>query len=252
MFTFATGCPINDKAFTRILYGICFFHALILERKKCGPLGWNLAYGFNQSDFVISVEFLKSILSERKHIQFESIRYMIGDIYYGGRITDKWDSRLMTTILQNFINDRIVNDPTYHLDDDGHFLIPRNTERREIIKFIEENIPIDPESTVFGLHSNSWITKDIQNSNYIINAMKLTQNYNDAREFEKEHFVTEFIADVQKVLPEPFDIEMCKEKCPFNYADSTNTIIIHEMERYNKLLVIIRKTCSDLEYMLDG
>ena len=47
-------CQCGYK-YKKLLFALCFFHSLLLERRKFLQLGWNIVYGFNDSDFEVHV-----------------------------------------------------------------------------------------------------------------------------------------------------------------------------------------------------
>lgn len=47
-------CNAQEK-YKKLLFALCFFHSVLIERKKFQYLGWNVVYSFNDSDFEVII-----------------------------------------------------------------------------------------------------------------------------------------------------------------------------------------------------
>ena len=85
------------------------FHALILGRRKFGSQGWSRKYSFNDGDLRICGDVLHNYLAGFEQVPYADLRYLYGEIMYGGHITDYWDRVTNNTYLQKLIVPEILN-----------------------------------------------------------------------------------------------------------------------------------------------
>uniref|UniRef100_A0A2K5Z8V3 Dynein axonemal heavy chain 12 n=1 Tax=Mandrillus leucophaeus TaxID=9568 RepID=A0A2K5Z8V3_MANLE len=250
---FFKGCRGKELAWEKLLFGVCFFHALVQERKKFGPLGWNIPYGFNESDLRISIRQLQLFINEYDTVPFEAISYLTGECNYGGRVTDDWDRRLLLTMLADFYNLSIVENPHYKFSPSGNYFAPPKGTYEDYIEFIKK-LPFTQHPEIFGLHENVDISKDLQQTKTLFESLLLTQggSKQTGAAGSTDQILLEIAKDILNKLPSDFDIEMALQKYPVRYEESMNTVLVQEMERFNNLIITIRNSLRDLEKAIKG
>jgi dynein heavy chain len=152
-------------AFRPLTYVLSFLHAIVLDRRKYGKIGWNVNYDFNESDFKISLRLLnlyltKSIENNDDTMPWASLKYLVGEAMYGGRVTDECDRRVLNTYLDEYMGDFLFdkNNPfTFAESKDYDYNLPKFRDLETFIGHIM-NLPHSDAAVVFGLHPNAEIT----------------------------------------------------------------------------------------------
>jgi dynein heavy chain len=73
-----------------LIYTISFMHTIVQERRKFGPLGWNIPYEFNSADWLASCLFINNHLNDydvKQGISWQTIRYI--NIIHTENLCDK-------------------------------------------------------------------------------------------------------------------------------------------------------------------
>jgi len=253
--------------FKKMLFGLFFFHGLILERRGFGPVGWNVMYGFSEPDREISRQQLRNFLNEFKGVPWEALNYMVAQANYGGRVTDNQDVRCIITILADFYTPKIL-DPEYRFSESGIYYSPdiEKDGKATLSTYFDfiRTLPISTTPETFWLHNNASLTALINEGGYIcktccgmmssfgaaVAADDDDEGGGKAKTPEEQY--NEIAADVAGKLPELADAGAVLRTYPVRYDQCLNTVLHMELGKFNRLLKKLKTTCVDLGKAVKG
>lgn len=167
----------NEDTPTRtVAYAVTLLHAIISDRSKFGPIGWNVPYQYTEMEYQCSLRILKEIVARASNphcvqcnvdditeveepLDFLALQNMIGAINYEGRITDEQDRIKLKVLTESFITIEVLN-PDLKFMGIKSCGLPKNPTYEEMMEQIEL---IVEEPTVYGLNPAQQPSASIPN-----------------------------------------------------------------------------------------
>ncbi|KAM9407837.1 LOW QUALITY PROTEIN: dynein axonemal heavy chain 2 [Salvelinus alpinus] len=243
--------------YRKLLFALCFFHSILLERKKFLQLGWNIIYGFNDSDFEVSESLMSLYLDEYEEIPWDALKYLIAGVNYGGHVTDDFDRRLLTTYINDYFCEAAVAAPFFKLSSLSTYYIPRDGPQSSYREYIS-HLPATEHPEVFGQHPNADIASQIAETRTLFDTLLSLQpqvtsgaTAGAAAGTSRENKVLELAADVLQKIPGLIDYEGTRVLLADD-PSPLNVVLLQEIQRYNALLHTIRSSLIELEKGIKG
>jgi len=243
----------------QLLFIMCFLHSIVQERRKFGPIGWNVPYEFSQGDLSACTQFLQNHITDMdtkkaSEPTWATVQYMVSAIQYGGRITDDMDQLLMDTFAAKYFNPTVLLAkgselyPGYKVVDSPDLAVVR----AEI-----EKLPGTDSPEIFGMHPNAdltYRTLTVQGAvDTIVETMPKTGS--STAGLSREDLVDRLCEDLLGKVPPPFEAEAVKEKLKKLPGGAMQPLTIHlrqEIDRLNTILALTKRTLSNLRLAIAG
>jgi len=242
------GCG-KQSELKAIVFSLCFFHSVVCERRKFGPIGWNRGYPFNQGDLQVCIIVASNFLNDAPKVPWDDLRYIFGEIMYGGHITDAWDRRLCNTYLAAFLKEELMDGLSFFPKFEAP---PPNLSYKQYLEYVEEQLSGD-SPTAFGLHPNSEINFMTQQADDLFRAAAELQ----PREtgvgggMTLQEKVKRILDDITEKLPDLFGLSELEERTAEERTPYTS-VFLQECERMNMLLFEMKRSLAELDLGLKG
>jgi len=247
----------KEHAYKKMLYALCFFHSVVLERKKFGPLGWNVLYEWNDTDFHVSKQWLQLFLKEQGAVPWESLEYIIGQINYGGRVTDPQDRGTLMIILQQYLTPKVLDD-SYKFATADEYRAPERGDMAHYRSKINNLSSID-DPDVFGMHENANLRYQLQRSEALMSTVLSVQPRLVGSKGGGPTPDEQVMAKCEEFLGVLPDVLTREEAGPTTFTtlasglpNSMSTVLSHELVKYNALLRRMHWSLEEMKKALRG
>lgn len=241
----------KPKIFKKLVFGICFFHACVIERKKFGPLGWNIPYTFSTPDLRITLDQINLFLNQYEEVPWKMIRYLTSQCNYGGRVTDDKDRRLITNMITDFCDPAVLDD-SYRYSTRSEYYCPPEGPAESYLDYIS-TLPFETSPELFEMHDNANITSAISETMALLNtALALQPKTSGGDGVSWEDQLKTLASDIENRLPSLFDIEKARVLYPVKFEESMNTVLTEELLKFNRLLDRMSKSLSQVQKAIVG
>ncbi|KAI9221923.1 dynein heavy chain and region D6 of dynein motor-domain-containing protein [Blastocladiella britannica] len=238
----------KEAEFKGILFALCYFHAVVLERRKFGTQGWNRSYPFSTGDLTISVDVLYNYLEAWAKVPWTDLRYMFGEIMYGGHISDDWDRRLCTSYLEVYIREELL-EGGFELA--PGFPAPPSLDYKEYHRYLDETLPAE-SPYLYGLHPNAEIGVLTKMAEKLFKTLLEMQPRDAAagNAVSREEKVKATVDEIMGTLPDSFNVPelmaRVEERTPFI------SVALQECDRMAMLTTEIKRSLRELDLGLKG
>ncbi|ELW66090.1 Dynein heavy chain 8, axonemal [Tupaia chinensis] len=190
------------------------------ERRKFGPLGWNIPYEFNSADFSASVQFIQNHLDECdiKKVWFSEKMFEPTFCFYTG------------------------------------YKIPLCKTLDQYFEYIQ-SLPSLDNPEVFGLHPNADITYQSNTASAVLETITNIQPKESGGGVgeTREAIVYRLSEDMLSKLPPDYIPHEVKARLiKMGHLNSMNIFLRQEIDRMQKVITILRSSLSDLKLAIEG
>jgi dynein heavy chain len=233
---------------------------VIIERQKFGPKGWNRSYPFGTGDLINSAMILSNYLEGGSDkVPWNDLKYMFGEILYGGHITDDLDRLLCNTYLDYYMRDELMDEmdmfPFNTASPDDKFLSPPVLSFDDYFTYIDQELPSETP-VAYGLHPNAEISVKTTQAETLFSVVLELQPRGaaaagDSAQSEQnrvQSMVTSIVDSVKHVNYNLNDIaqQIMEDRGPYQ------NVFMQECERMNNLTAEMRRSLLELELGISG
>ena len=161
-------CCSKKDIYKKLLFTTAFFHALILERRNYGAVGWNVPYDWMKGDLKAALIHVKMFIETQDSIPWEFLNISLSDVTYGGRVTDVLDKRTMSAMLNKYYSPSLF-DESHTFTQDGIHFAPICPDLSAVRAYIQQ-LPSKDNLDLFGLHPNASISYHQRESSALLTA----------------------------------------------------------------------------------